>query len=103
VRGAVRDGRVRSAHDVAEGGLAVALAECCVAGGLGAVVEDTGFDVFAEAPGRAFVVSGAEESLTAVPGARVIGRVAGDRLSIGSLLDVPLGELRSARSGGLGL
>jgi phosphoribosylformylglycinamidine (FGAM) synthase-like enzyme len=103
VRGAVRDGRVSSAHDVAEGGLAVALAECCVAGGLGAVVEDVGFDLFAEAPGRAFVVSGAEESLAALPGARVIGRVAGDRLRIGSVLDVSVAELRSARSGGLGL
>ena len=32
----VRAGALRSAHDVAEGGLAVALAECCLAGGLGA-------------------------------------------------------------------
>jgi phosphoribosylformylglycinamidine synthase subunit PurL len=31
---AIRSGLVRSAHDVAEGGLAVALAECCVAGNL---------------------------------------------------------------------
>ena len=39
VRQAVRSGVLRSVHDVAEGGLAVALAECCVAGGLGADVE----------------------------------------------------------------
>ena len=32
----VRAGALRSAHDIAEGGLAVALAECCLAGGLGA-------------------------------------------------------------------
>ena len=32
VRAAVRDGSLRSAHDVAEGGLAVALAECVLAG-----------------------------------------------------------------------
>ena len=38
IRQAVRSGALRSAHDVAEGGLAVALAECCVAGGLGAEV-----------------------------------------------------------------
>ena len=31
--------RSRSAHDIAEGGLAVALAECCLAGGVGARVE----------------------------------------------------------------
>ena len=36
VRDAVRAGALRSAHDIAEGGLAVALAECCLAGGVGA-------------------------------------------------------------------
>ncbi|HEV3034308.1 MAG TPA: phosphoribosylformylglycinamidine synthase subunit PurL [Solirubrobacteraceae bacterium] len=39
VRDAVREGALSSAHDVAEGGVAVALAECCLAGGLGAQVE----------------------------------------------------------------
>ncbi|HEV2975095.1 MAG TPA: phosphoribosylformylglycinamidine synthase subunit PurL [Solirubrobacteraceae bacterium] len=39
VRDAVRAGRLSSAHDIAEGGVAVALAECCLAGGLGAEVE----------------------------------------------------------------
>ncbi|MGD0455283.1 MAG: AIR synthase-related protein, partial [Solirubrobacteraceae bacterium] len=39
VRDAVRAGALSSAHDVAEGGLAVALAECCLAGGIGAQVE----------------------------------------------------------------
>jgi phosphoribosylformylglycinamidine synthase len=39
VRDAVRTGALTSAHDIAEGGLAVALAECCLAGGLGAEVE----------------------------------------------------------------
>jgi phosphoribosylformylglycinamidine synthase II len=38
VREAVREGLLSSAHDIAEGGLAVALAECCLAGGLGAEV-----------------------------------------------------------------
>lgn len=35
---AVRSGIVRSAHDTAEGGLAVAVAECCIEGGIGAKV-----------------------------------------------------------------
>ena len=39
VRDAVRAGALSSAHDVAEGGVAVALAECCLIGGLGAQVE----------------------------------------------------------------
>src|SRR5207248_10771224 len=39
VREAVRGGAVSSAHDVSEGGLACALAECCIAGGIGARVD----------------------------------------------------------------
>jgi phosphoribosylformylglycinamidine synthase II len=41
VRDAVRAGRLSSAHDIAEGGLAVALAECCLAGDIGARIELT--------------------------------------------------------------
>ncbi len=39
VRDAVRAGHLASAHDIAEGGLAVAVAECCLAAGIGAVLE----------------------------------------------------------------
>ncbi|HZL47641.1 MAG TPA: phosphoribosylformylglycinamidine synthase subunit PurL, partial [Solirubrobacteraceae bacterium] len=39
VRDAVRTGALASAHDIAEGGAAVALAECCLAAGLGARAE----------------------------------------------------------------
>ena len=39
VRDAVRAGSLSSVHDIAEGGLAVALAECCLEGGIGAQVE----------------------------------------------------------------
>jgi phosphoribosylformylglycinamidine synthase len=35
----IRDGKVRAAHDVSDGGLAVALAEMCIASGFGATVE----------------------------------------------------------------
>ncbi|GAX40244.1 phosphoribosylformylglycinamidine synthase II [Tolypothrix sp. NIES-4075] len=37
-REGIRNGWIRSAHDCAEGGLAVALAECCIAGKLGAEI-----------------------------------------------------------------
>ena len=40
VREAVRAGTLSSAHDIAEGGLAVALAECALAGGVGAAGDD---------------------------------------------------------------
>ncbi len=99
VRNRVRSGALRSAHDVAEGGLAVALAECCIAGAIGASVKlPAGVDPFAEAPGQAFVVSGDEH---AVAGFRVIGRVGGDELEIEGALAVPIAELSSAWNDGL--
>lgn len=42
VLAAIRRGLIQSAHDVAEGGLAVALAECCIAGKIGANLEISG-------------------------------------------------------------
>jgi phosphoribosylformylglycinamidine synthase len=102
VRQAVVEGALKSAHDVADGGVAVALAECCVAGGIGATV-DVSLDersLFGEAPGRAFVVSGSAERLTALEGARIIGAVGGESLRIGRLA-VDVGELAGVRDGGL--
>ena len=100
VRELVRSGAAHSVHDVAEGGLAVALAECCIAGGIGATVqfEDGLEPLFGEAPGRAFVVSGPEEALAGLP---VIGRVGGSELEIGGQLKLAVSALRDARDGGL--
>jgi phosphoribosylformylglycinamidine synthase len=99
VRARVRSGVWRSAHDIAEGGVAVALAECCVAGGVGASVRlPSGLDPFGEAPGRGFIVSG---SRAALAGFVMVGEVGGDALKIEGLLDVGLAELRAARDGGL--
>ena len=99
VRMLVNSGALRSAHDIAEGGIAVALAECCIAGQVGATVQlPDGLDPFAEAPGRAFIVSGPGAALT---GQTIIGRVGGERLSIGDELSVSIAELDDARSGGL--
>jgi phosphoribosylformylglycinamidine synthase II len=97
VREAVRAGSLSSAHDVAEGGLAVALAECCLAGGLGAEVAlsedvaaalgaeaDAETALFGEGPGG-FLVSGEaaalEELATRAP-LRRLGTVSGDSLAI---------------------
>jgi phosphoribosylformylglycinamidine synthase len=99
VRSRVRSGAFRSAHDIAEGGVAVALAECAIAGGLGATVDlPKGLDPFGEAPGRGFIVSGPRDSLA---GFVVIGEVGGDALAIEGLLDIPVSELRDARESGL--
>jgi phosphoribosylformylglycinamidine synthase len=104
-------GLIRSAHDCAEGGLAITLAECCFDTGLGveAVVADVALDVVADVAGDAaagagladiaalfgesasrVVVStaaaGAAEMLqrAAAAGlpATLIGRVGGDRIRI---------------------
>ena len=105
VRQGVRSGALRSAHDVAEGGLAVALAESCLGGGIGARIDfgapaDEAL-LFGEGPG-AFVVSGPREALARFGGAaRVIGAVGGDALSIEGVLDVPLAELSRTHAGGL--
>jgi phosphoribosylformylglycinamidine synthase len=99
IRTRIRSGALQNAHDVAEGGLMVALAECCIAGGLGArVTLPDGLDAFGEDFGSAFVVSGDEAALA---GMRIIGRVGGDALEVEGLLDVPVSELARAHAHGL--
>jgi len=99
VRRLVNSGALTSAHDVAEGGLAVAIAESCIAGEVGArVTLPAGLDPFAEAPGRAFVVSGPESALTGLP---IIGRVGGDELKIDGLVDIAVSVMRDTRARGL--
>jgi phosphoribosylformylglycinamidine synthase len=99
VRLLVNSGALTSAHDVAEGGLAVAIAESCIAGEIGArVTLPAGLDPFAEAPGRAFVVSGPEAALTGLP---IIGRVGGDELKIDGLVDIAVSVMRDTRARGL--
>jgi phosphoribosylformylglycinamidine synthase II len=109
VREAIRTAKVSSAHDIAEGGLAVALAECCLEGGLGARVRlgagffgaemagatgrgegwsgispATATGLFGEGPG-AFVVSGGEQELRGLEAftpVQTVGSVGGDVLQI---------------------
>jgi phosphoribosylformylglycinamidine synthase II len=109
VRDAVRDGAISSAHDIAEGGLVVALAECCLGGGFGARVSlgeeffgaeradatgreargsgispDSAVALFGEDSGG-FVVSGGEDalrSLAASTRVRILGSVGGESLQV---------------------
>jgi len=122
VRRAVQEGLLSSAHDCAEGGLAVALAECCMmagapAGGdpppwIGAAVRvpfgtRKDFVLFGEEPSR-IVVSLPHgnvprlEALARECGAPLVqlGAVGGDRLEIQGALSIPVAELGAAwRSG----
>jgi phosphoribosylformylglycinamidine synthase subunit PurL len=116
VREAVRGGSVSSAHDVSEGGLACALAECCIAGGLGARVHlapllarlgdaaPPDVALFGEGPGGV-VVSGtleAIEGLAENAGADWLirlGEVGGDALELTAgiaRLSLPVEEAKTA-------
>lgn len=52
VHQAVRQGIVRACHDISEGGLAVTLAEMCIAGGLGAAIDADPTTLFSESLSR---------------------------------------------------
>lgn len=112
VREAIAQGLLRSAHDCAEGGLAVAIAECCLAGGLGvdcriAEVEASSSPtevagiLFGESQSR-FVVSFSIEAAAKLRGLmdryrvpfRDLGTVEGKSIHIRGALDVPLAEAR---------
>jgi phosphoribosylformylglycinamidine synthase II len=92
---AVRAGLASSAHDCSDGGLAVALAECCIWGGLGAKVRLPESDVrldaqlFGESPSRILVSARpakARRIKTAAEAQDVavweLGRVEGDQMVI---------------------
>jgi phosphoribosylformylglycinamidine synthase subunit PurL len=89
VREAVRAGELSSAHDIAEGGFLVAVAESALAGGLGASLdlgdsEDVWTTLFGEHSGG-FVVSGPREALERlgeqIP-VDIFGTVGGEHLEI---------------------
>ena len=78
--GYIRQGIVKSAHDLSEGGLAVALAECCM-NGVGASV-DFADDIYEEAQSR-IVVTCSPENAGKIAGA-VLGTTGGAELRIGT-------------------
>ncbi|MGX6447211.1 phosphoribosylformylglycinamidine synthase subunit PurL [Patulibacter sp. S7RM1-6] len=110
VREAVRSGALTSCHDVAEGGLATAVAESALAGGIGATLDlqpfvpgddDGRASLFGEGPGG-FVVSGARDAIERL-GERlpltVLGTVGGSRVAIAcgeQRVDAALEELSAA-------
>jgi phosphoribosylformylglycinamidine synthase len=96
VRDAVRAGSVSAAHDISDGGIACAVAEMAIAGGIGADIDASALSddeltaLFGEGVGG-FLVAGDPSVLEAIPGATVIGTAGGDRLRIGSV-DVLLAD-----------
>ena len=113
---AIDQGMLRSAHDISDGGLAVALAECCIGGPekpLGVRVQTHEMIradalLFSESQSR-IIVSLEEEDMGRLQeiGTRhnvpvqQIGVVGGTRFSIQPLVQLPLEELKSIWSNGL--
>jgi len=111
VRVEVRAGRVRVAHDISDGGLACALSECAIAGGigleadLGDLIEGRGGDIetwlFGEGPGG-FLLAGDPDEINrlVVDGLAVtIGTAGGEVISIGgpeAVLDLTLAAAAAA-------
>ncbi|MDT7896935.1 MAG: phosphoribosylformylglycinamidine synthase subunit PurL [Armatimonadota bacterium] len=122
-REGIRQGLIKSAHDGSEGGLAVCLAECCIAGNIGAqiVVPEGAWQssscrlsalLFGETSSR-IVVTVAPKRLGALMAlakahdcpAFVLGAVKGERLSMEAqgrqLFSVSVGEMAKAWQEGL--
>ena len=113
---AARAGHLRSAHDCSDGGLLVALAECCLLGGMGMrgpalTLEpplrlDAAF--FGESPSR-FIVSAPSRAMPELQSlARrhhveisLLGMAGGDLLELEGQVKVSLADMRQAWEGGL--
>jgi phosphoribosylformylglycinamidine synthase len=123
VRRAIREGLLSSAHDCSDGGLAVALAECCMMHDVPAGATETPFlgaAVRVPFPVRKdFVLFGEDASriLVSLPNANAarfvalaqecgapvirLGAVGGDRLEIQGALSVPIADLAKAWRDGI--
>lgn len=115
VREVISSGLVRSAQDLSDGGIAVALAECAIFGGIGAEITlplaelDETTALFGEAPSRILVSLAPDrladfQALSETHGVpvTVLGHTGGTRLRIDlaerSTIDLPLDELVGAYS-----
>jgi phosphoribosylformylglycinamidine synthase len=99
---------ITAVHDVGGGGIATALAEMVAVTALGARVDELEGhgELFAEFPGR-FIVATKDPAdfhlraaATGVPVA-VLGVVGGDRLTIGTVIDISVDEIAQRRVGAL--
>ena len=112
VRAAIRDGLVTAAHDLSDGGLAVALAEMAMASGIGASVNqpndtDPAVVFYGEDQGRYLIVAAsreqqeilwerAEKAGIFLPW---IGNAGGENLVLGEARALPLTKLREQHEG----
>jgi phosphoribosylformylglycinamidine synthase len=108
-RESIQAGIISSAHDCADGGLAVTLAECCITGKKGAKVEINNTDIrndallFGETQSR-IVVSLLEKNLDSLKEIankyeapiQILGKVEGNSLKIDNLINLEVEQLKKA-------
>jgi phosphoribosylformylglycinamidine synthase len=105
---AAADGLLTAAHDLSDGGLAVALAESCLRGGAGCAVRlpgDPFTALFSESAARCLVAVRADAEAAfgqlreahGVPG-ETIGAVGGDSLVVDGCFAIPLAELTAVHA-----
>jgi phosphoribosylformylglycinamidine synthase II len=107
VRQLIRDGVATAAHDLSDGGLAVALAEMAMASGIGATVGSSGADeaaaFFGEDQGRYLVTVSRENfgTFAVDPALAVsqIGTTGGSSLKLGNARAISVEELKTAHEG----
>jgi phosphoribosylformylglycinamidine synthase len=108
---AAADGLLEAAHDLSEGGLAVALAECCLDQGVGCQVAlpgDLFTQLFSESAARAVVAvrPGSERAFAALAArhgvpVQDLGVAGGDSLVVQGSFDIPVDEIAAAHRGPL--
>ena len=105
VRWAVAEDLLLGVHDVAEGGLAVALAEAVLATGVGARIDGPKghAELFGEAPSRVLACIAPERVARVIEKAgalgvplRTLGEAGGDRVVVEGLLDVAVATMAAA-------
>jgi phosphoribosylformylglycinamidine synthase II len=107
----IAEGLVLSAQDISDGGLAVALAECCFGRGVGATVNiESGLRtdslLFGETQSRIIIsaLEGNKKRISGLAGeygiqVSRIGKTGGDSLKINDLIDLPVQKLRDIYEG----
>lgn len=108
---AIKSGLIKSAHDVSDGGLAVALAECCVMNRKKKIGAEVNLDVkfrsdfylFSESQSRFIVTIDPENQVEfekLINSAQIkferIGKVFGKKLVINDLIDLTIEEIEDA-------
>ncbi len=106
---AIERGIIKSAHDCADGGLMVAVAECCITGGIGLSGKEWCVDdrldvaLFGEQQGR-IIISVAPDAVTEIERLACkyhvfldyLGQVGGEQLSLEEYICLPVEELAKA-------